>query len=404
MLITTFLYRSALVMGLCGGAGLSAPVRAQVTKPRSGLPNSYQAVDDKMAHVPDSATRTVGGLARYISASFTTEDDKARAAFVWVAKNIRYDAEDPYNIVYFRDAGEVVREALAKRVGVCMHYAELYSAVANQAGVTTYVVPGYTKQRDGAVAAVGHAWCASRIAGRWYLLDPTWSAGYVVEDAYVPRFSNEFFRSPPAGFIRSHMPFDPLWQLLPAPRTAQQFQKGTAPLPPLPPPFSFADSLAAYERQSPAERLRATNRRVEQHGVKNGLTYSFLVDNKQRELSQYVAAYNEGLSVFNAAVEKLNAHIEYQNRQFQPKKTDAELRALLPPLAADFARARRMTAAVSTTHIGPQTSEEQFQKVLRAAETRLQESQAFMDRYLKASKLLRPLLFLNPSGRKPMVR
>jgi len=404
VLMTTFFYRSVLATGLWGCFGIRALVQAQPAKPRPAPPNIYQAIDDKMAHVPDSSTRTAGGLARYINASFSTEDDKARAAFVWVAKNIRYDAEDPYNIVFFREPADVIREALDQRVGVCVQYAELYSAVANLVGVVTYVVPGYTKQRDGTVASVGHAWCASRIAGRWYLLDPTWSAGYVVEDKYVPRFSNEFFRAPPAVFIRNHMPFDPLWQLLPAPRTALQFQKGTASVPPLPPLFSFADSLAAYERQSPIQQLRATNRRIEQHGVKNGLTYSFLVDNKQRELSQYFTAYNDGVNVFNAAVDKLNTHVEYQNRQFQPKKTDAELQALLPPIAADFARARNLTAAVPATDPSQQTSAEQFQKTLRAAETRLQESQAFMTRYLQANRLMRPLLFLNPSGRNPMMR
>ncbi len=100
-----------------------------------------------------AAARTVGGLARFIRASFPTEGNRARAAFVWEARNIRYDVDDMLLLEYERPGAVVVRETMNKRLGVCRHYAELYSAITNQAGVFSHVVPGYTSP----LASVGHA-------------------------------------------------------------------------------------------------------------------------------------------------------------------------------------------------------------------------------------------------------
>ena len=143
---------------LLGFTGRPLTGHAQTARPRTPPP-PYQAVDARMRQIPDSATHTVGALARYINASFAAEADKARAAFVWVARNIRYDRENMYLLEFEREPAEVVHETLTKRRGVCRHYAELYKALASAVGVPTYVVPGYTSLRD----ATGHAWCASRI-------------------------------------------------------------------------------------------------------------------------------------------------------------------------------------------------------------------------------------------------
>jgi hypothetical protein len=366
--------------------------RAQQAKPRPGPVNIYQAVDTKMRQVPDSSARTVGGLARYITASFSTEADKARAAFVWVARNIRYDVDNMYVLEFEREPAVVVQETLTKRAGVCRHYAELYTALANGVGVTTHTVPGYTSLRS----AVGHAWSASRIEGKWYLMDPTWAAGHVVNDEFVFRLSNEYYKVAPSVFIESHMPFDPLWQLLKAPRTPQQFQLGLTPPAPNP-AFAFADSVALYEHQTPLQQLHATNRRVEQNGVKNGVIFSYLAGNRMREENYHIGVYNEALAAFNNGAARLNAFVEFFNHQFMPRQTDAELKQLLPPIEADFARARALLTSVRGKD-ATQTSISQFQASLLEADAKLRNSQAFMTRYLATGKLLRPVLFMNVSN------
>jgi hypothetical protein len=293
---------------------------------------------------------------------------------------------------YEREPAVVVQETLDQRRGVCRHYAELYSALANQVGVLTYVVPGYSSLRD----AVGHAWCASRIDGQWQLLDPTWAAGRVVNNQFVFQLNNEYFRMSPAKAIEVHMPFDPLWQLLPAPRTPEQFQQGLVPPTPQP-AFAVADSVALYTQQTEVQRLHATNRRIAQNGVRNGLTFTYLAGNRNREENLHISTYNEALHAYNQGAAQLNAFVEYFNHQFTPRKTDDELRLLLPPIAAHFDRVRQLLAAVHaqpTTHVPTQ----ELSDSLREAETKLQNCQVFMSRYLNTGKLLRPVLFKNISN------
>ncbi|TGE21429.1 hypothetical protein E5K00_14170 [Hymenobacter aquaticus] len=398
------LYRYLLVALLLGLS--TAAARAQKAKPRPAAVDIYQAVDAKMKQVPDSSARTVGGLVRYINAAFTTEADKARAAFGWVARNIRYDVANMYSLDFTRESDAVVQETLTKRVGVCRHYAELYSALANAVGVKTYVVTGFVRHTVGVASPLQHAWCATRIDGQWTLMDPTWSSGYVDNNRFVAYFSNDFYRAKPTAFIRTHMPFDPLWQLLPTPRTAQHFYQGLAPAPAAR-PFAVADSIAVYEKQGFVERLHASNRRIEHNGVRNDHIYSYLAANIILEENYNIGLLNQAQNFYNDGVNTLSGFYDYFNRQFQPKKTDAELQQILPPIADNFAQARTRLSAVHFHDATYKTSARQLEQLLREAEGKLQNSQEFMARYLRTGKLLRPTLFMNIStlnGQHEMMR
>ena len=388
--MNSFFCRCALLVLLLGLGGTG---RAQGVKARTAPPVPYKAVDARMRQVPDSATHSVRGLARYIDASFSTDMDKARAAFGWVARHIRYDVGHRYRLELEREATVVAQETLDKRRGVCQHYAGLYSALANQAGVLTYVVPGYSSLRD----PIGHAWCASRINGQWYLMDPTWAAGRVIKNKFTFRFNNDYFMVRPAVSIESHMPFDPLWQLLKALRTPQQFQLGTKPATPSP-PFAFADSVAAYVRQSLAQQLRSSSRRIEQNGVKSALIFSHLNHLRTREENCQIDTFNAANQAYNDGAQQLNDFMLFFNRQFLPGQTDAKLLLLLPPVAASFVRSRALLTAVRTHNTALLAAIKDLQESLQEGEIRLGKGLAFMDRYLHAPELLRPTLFMNPDN------
>ena len=86
-----------------------------------------------------------------------------------------------------------------------------------------------------------------------------------------------------------------------------------------------------YAQQSAKQRLHATNRRIEQNGVKSGLIFTHLANNRNREENLYIDIYNEALRGCNQGAAQLNAFVEFFNRQFQPRQTDLELKLLLPP-------------------------------------------------------------------------
>ncbi|GAB3829383.1 transglutaminase domain-containing protein [Hymenobacter jeollabukensis] len=374
------------------------------------LPAAYQTIDARMQQVPDSAARSVGGLARYIKASFTTDDDRAWAAFDWVARQLRYDAANMYSVDYSREPADIVAQALSTRLGVGTDFAELYAALANALGLRTYVVAGFSKRPDGQLSPVPHAWCATRLSGQWYLLDPAWAAGTVAKGTFVPQLNSAYFKMPPTDFVRTHLPFDPLWQLLPAPYSLAQFQQGTAPPAPAR-PWASADSLAAYERLDYVGQLRAASRRARQAEQPHQLATMYQAHNRQREQEYQVTQHNRMLLDYNRAqqlteraVERLNAFFTYYNHQFQPRKTDAQLQQLLKPIAADFQQAKAILASVQFADETRQATVRALTASVRTGETRLKNSQAFLARYLRTSPPQRDALFTTRGGPNEMTR
>jgi transglutaminase/protease-like cytokinesis protein 3 len=66
-----------------------------------------------------------------------------------------------------------------------------------------------------------------KIDGAWYLLDVTWSSGYLDAQFHFHRFSSpvntDYFLTDPPQFVKTHFPDDPWWQLLPKPIKESDF-------------------------------------------------------------------------------------------------------------------------------------------------------------------------------------
>ena len=69
-----------------------------------------------------------------------------------------------------------------------------------------------------------HAWCMVFIDNKWSLYDPTWDAGQSV--SFNQPVNTIYFKVSPSVFIQSHMPFDPMFQLLNYPLTYKEFNNG----------------------------------------------------------------------------------------------------------------------------------------------------------------------------------
>src|SRR5947199_258270 len=68
---------------------------------QSEPPNPYADLDKKALQIPDSMTKSTESISVYIRANFIQNHDKVRAAFIWVASNIRYDVPNMYQINYY---------------------------------------------------------------------------------------------------------------------------------------------------------------------------------------------------------------------------------------------------------------------------------------------------------------
>jgi hypothetical protein len=352
---------------------------------------------DKIAlQIPDSLTSTTGNIAKYINSNFSSQKDKSRAIFIWIAKNVKYDIDNMFAINFYQNPEEIVDKVMSTRKGICMHYAELFHDLAIKVGIKSFVISGYTKQ-NGFVDYIPHAWCAALVDSSWYLFDPTWGSGYIQNAKFVSGVNNSYFMAKPEQIVKSHIPFDPLWQFLNFPITNQEFYEGKFQVNKSKPFFNFQDTLEVYERESDIDRLKSSFKRIEANGVKNSLIFDRL-EHIKREIDYYtnnmiVERFNSATNKYNEGIGQLNTFINYRNNQFVPKKTDAEIKQMVEDAGISFNDSRKILSEINNHDPNIAQSMVQLSKSIDEATLNLNEQKAFLDKYFSTNKIFRKSLF-----------
>ena len=365
-------------------------------------PSEYFFVDQVMTLVPESQTRTSQGLADFVNSKFFTPREKARAIFIWITANIRYDVDNMYRVVSYKDVNELVNSALANRKGVCANYAELFNKLAGLVGIKSYVINGYTRQ-NGVVDAIPHSWCAGKIDSTWVFFDPTWGAGYVRDKRFVKKLNTSYFMISPEQMIKSHMPFDPLWQFLNTPVSGSEFCEKKTETKSIG-YFNFVDSLALYEQQTVYNRLVSSNRRIEKNGIMNKMVFDKIAQNKDEieyiDANRTVDKYNLTVNAYNEGVRKLNRFVGYRNNQFTPILPDYEIRLMLDSASYSLEFSRSNMAEIKNPEKSIESAMAQMSKLLDDVFSHLKEQKIFLDKYLKTGKGSRKYLFVKYTWNK----
>ena len=199
------------------------------------IPNLYEknaaslrAIDARVFSIDASAYPSPQALAAALTNGLTTELEKTYAIYRWITHNIAYDTEAFFSNkpISAASAASVLRTKRA----VCDGYSELMMRLGRSVGLKIEKVSGYSKgygYTQGQVDLIpNHAWNTVQIDGAWYLLDPTWDAGYVTYDtkSFLKKTdSYTFFLPDPNRFITSHYPEQQKWQLTSQPVSKQEF-------------------------------------------------------------------------------------------------------------------------------------------------------------------------------------
>jgi transglutaminase/protease-like cytokinesis protein 3 len=355
--------------------------------------------------IPDSATYSVASLSRYLAAHTSTKKEYLQGLFNWITTNVTYDVKNMFEPNYYKDTADAVAKTLRTRTGVCFGYASLYQEVCRQGGITAYIVTGYTK-KNGKIDNLAHAWNAIYIDNGWYFTDPTWGAGGVMNNQFVQQQNQWFFLQPPAVFIKTHMPYDPLWQLQPHPITQDEFAAGSWPDAASRPTFNYTDTLKAFNEMDEVAKYEHIIGRIRQTGITNPFTtsqvtyYQSLVTtlsyNRQvLSQNQVISQLNNCGNQFNEVVSLYNQYVNYKNGQFKAIKSDDQLRQIMSnmtnKLSASKAALQTMNTAVLDASMQPQVN--QLRQVIGDMEQKLSTEQAFVDKYLNTSKIFRKTLF-----------
>lgn len=185
------------------------------------------AVDNIIKKYPKSFN-TTEKLAERIQKDFSTDYDKARAIFTWLALNMSYDTKtflNPPNPKVFtfknnfeRDKQildyehEMIKKAFKTQRGVCEDFSRLYAYIGTLAGLNVQVVHGDAKTLLNDIGRkrlyTNHAWNIVEIDRKWRLVDVTWGEGYFdySRKQAVKHFKPVYFDMDPKYFFAKHFP------------------------------------------------------------------------------------------------------------------------------------------------------------------------------------------------------
>lgn len=360
--------------------------------------NEFTAIDKKALQLPNSQASTTTKISDYIKTNFSTDKEKSRAIFIWIATNIQYDIENMFAINPQEKYEDKIAKPLKTRKGICENYAALFNDICAKSGIKSYVIEGYTKQ-NGVINNLPHAWCAALIEEDWYLFDPTWGSGYVNGGKYYKKINNVYYMAKPSGFIESHIPFDYLWQFLNYPITSKEFQEGKTEINKSKPYFNYVDSIRIYESQNHIDQLISSASRIEKNGVKNILTYNMLqylkVEIKNDRQNKIVSLYNAASADYNDGINKFNEFIDFRNKQFTPQRADSDIQLLIDDADNKLKEARAKLAQIKPTDANTTNMVIQFTKSIDDVTTHIIEQQEWLKVYFSKGKLKRKMMLMS---------
>lgn len=174
-------------------------------------------------------------LADKIKLNFTSEEDKARAGFAWIAQNIEYKTKGVNKIQKIRFSytseedlqaqkdqfrRDLALKTITSRKALCEGYATLYQEICSLLNIECVIIPGTAKRF---ISEIGksdlpsnHAWNAVKINGKWKLVDITWAAGSIdyTKMEFIKEYTPAYFDCNPVEFTMKHYPDNQEWLLL----------------------------------------------------------------------------------------------------------------------------------------------------------------------------------------------
>lgn len=123
-------------------------------------------------------------LAKEIVVDKTTDEEKVKAAYDYIVKNIKYDKVKIKNLPddYVPDLSTIMSE----KKGICYDYSALFAAILRSEGIPCKLVKGYKNDLKNY-----HAWNEVYLDGKWQVVDTTYDSAYVSKRLKVSMFKSD---------------------------------------------------------------------------------------------------------------------------------------------------------------------------------------------------------------------
>ena len=248
--------------------------------------NQISVIELNARNTPLSLKNDLIGLTEYLSKPCANDIEKVRSIYVWIAEHIDFDLKSfEKNSRNFYSAQKILINGKADSRG----FSQLFQAMCEQAGITCRTIEGYSKAfpyvQGDVFIRTEHDWNAIFINNKWSFIDLTCGSGNLfyedreflkfassifgfiyIKDKLVfkKKLNDECFLIEPKKFVFSHLPANPMWQLIDCPISVNSFEKK---------PFeivadmdkagiiscySFNDSIAIYEHLNEPQKSLKT--------------------------------------------------------------------------------------------------------------------------------------------------
>lgn len=179
----------------------------------------YERIDATIELYPTNFS-SAEELSKLISRDFTSEEEKVRAIYTWIIRNVAYDPDEykqfNYNFKNYRERNakeeitrkKVIQRTLKKGIAVCEGYAMLFERLCELQSISNYLVRGDIKSNFNDIGRPFkkvHMWNVAMIDGQTFLFDATWGAGKY-DGKFIREPSYFYYKTPPEQLIKTHYP------------------------------------------------------------------------------------------------------------------------------------------------------------------------------------------------------
>ena len=170
-------------------------------------------INDKYSGINDNCNNLID-CCNYLSGISNDLDEKEKVYLIykWVAQNIVYD----YASYIAHDEVNCEPEAvLTSKKGVCSGYARLFTKLLTCLNFPAENIKniighskglGFNYEDEISDDNTDHEWNAVKINNKWCLIDTTWGAGSIINNAFEASYDEYYLCTPPAQFVRTHLP------------------------------------------------------------------------------------------------------------------------------------------------------------------------------------------------------
>ncbi|HXB10727.1 MAG TPA: SUMF1/EgtB/PvdO family nonheme iron enzyme, partial [Bacteroidia bacterium] len=352
--------------------------------------SGFSRVDRIAISIPEASLTSPQAMADYISSKFPSQIDRARAIYTWITENIDYDvvemnAKTKGTWAYSEnEKNQIAKNTLRTGKGVCNDYSCLFCSVANRAGLNAFEVDGCVKGYD----SIAHAWAAAEIDSKWYLFDPTWGSGYVQDNRtthkqeFKRKKNDIYFMTLPEEMIKTHIPFDPMWEFLNHPVTRDDFYRGIFEDTKRP-YFNYLDTLNNYINESIVDRYMSMYTRMKNNGLNNYLTTRMINDGRDWRLRyQSTMAQNW----YKDAFYRMNQFIKYKDKKFLPAKPNALIKKMVDDASNSLSKSEKEIADMENPDEKTKDAVSDIQSDIDNLKIVIEEQRKFLDNYFKTGK------------------